>query len=271
MNHGLDIGGNAIGASTGFTIGVAANPGVPDLDNEIRRFAYKVEAGARIRHYPAGLRHATARRPSSSASRSFRIPVIAGIWPLTSLRNAEFMKNDLRVIVPDEIMLRMQQADTPELARAEGIKHRPRDAARRAADGRRAQGAGARPSAATAAPPRYRRGAACRKHGCSPARAPLHEPHKLRGLPLATFEESLKQLEKIVAQLERGDLPLEDSLRLFEEGMRLSAQCKQELDAAGRQSADSAEAARRLDAERSLFLRNKSSNSSLFRVRQFRG
>ena len=51
----------------------------------------------------------------------FRIPVIAGIWPLTSLRNAEFMKNDLRVCVPDEILLRMQQADTPEQARAEGI------------------------------------------------------------------------------------------------------------------------------------------------------
>jgi exodeoxyribonuclease VII small subunit len=49
---------------------------------------------------------------------------------------------------------------------------------------------------------------------------------------LATFEESLKQLEAIVAQLERGDLPLEDSIRIFEEGMRLSAQCKQELDAA---------------------------------------
>jgi exodeoxyribonuclease VII small subunit len=49
---------------------------------------------------------------------------------------------------------------------------------------------------------------------------------------LATFEESLKELETIVAQLERGDLPLEDSLKMFEEGMRLSAQCKQELDAA---------------------------------------
>ncbi len=52
----------------------------------------------------------------------FRIPVIAGIWPLTSLRNAEFMKNDLRVSMPDEIMLRMQKADTPDLARAEGIR-----------------------------------------------------------------------------------------------------------------------------------------------------
>jgi exodeoxyribonuclease VII small subunit len=49
---------------------------------------------------------------------------------------------------------------------------------------------------------------------------------------LATFEESLKQLEAIVAQLERGDLPLEESIKMFEEGMRLSAQCKQELDAA---------------------------------------
>ena len=52
----------------------------------------------------------------------FRIPVIAGIWPLTSLRNAEFMKNDLRVSMPEEIMLRMAQADTPDAARQEGIK-----------------------------------------------------------------------------------------------------------------------------------------------------
>ena len=49
---------------------------------------------------------------------------------------------------------------------------------------------------------------------------------------MATFEDSLKQLETIVAQLERGDLPLEDSIKMFEEGMRLSAQCKQELDTA---------------------------------------
>ena len=46
LNHGLDIGANAIGASTNFTIGVAANPGVPDIEHELRRFAYKVEAGA---------------------------------------------------------------------------------------------------------------------------------------------------------------------------------------------------------------------------------
>ena len=49
---------------------------------------------------------------------------------------------------------------------------------------------------------------------------------------MATFEESLKKLEHIVGQLERGDLPLEDSLKIFEEGMNLSALCKQELDTA---------------------------------------
>ncbi len=49
---------------------------------------------------------------------------------------------------------------------------------------------------------------------------------------MATFEENVKQLEAIVAQLERGDLPLDDSIRLFEEGMRLSGACKEQLEAA---------------------------------------
>jgi homocysteine S-methyltransferase len=121
LNHGLDIGSNPIGVSTGFTIGVAANPGVPDLDNEIRRFAYKVEAGAEYAItqpvFDLKLLEIFLKRIEA-----FRIPVIAGIWPLTSLRNAEFMKNDLRVSMPDEILLRMQKADTPDLARAEGIR-----------------------------------------------------------------------------------------------------------------------------------------------------
>ena len=121
LNHGLDIGGNPIGASTGFTIAVAANPGVPDLDNEIRRFAYKVEAGA---EYAITQPVFDLRVLEGFLKRieEFRIPVVAGIWPLTSLRNAEFMKNDLRVSVPDEILARMQRASTPELGRAEGVK-----------------------------------------------------------------------------------------------------------------------------------------------------
>jgi methionine synthase I (cobalamin-dependent)/5,10-methylenetetrahydrofolate reductase len=121
LNHGLDIGGNPIGASTGFTIACAANPGVPDIDNEVRRFAYKVEAGAEyaITQPVFDLRVLEA---FLKRIEDFRIPVIAGIWPLTSLRNAEFMKNDLRVSVPDSVMLRMQAAPSPEAARAEGIR-----------------------------------------------------------------------------------------------------------------------------------------------------
>ena len=125
LNHGLDIGSNSIGASTNFTIGVAANPGVPELENELRRFAYKVEAGAEYAITQAVfdlrlLKDFLERAKERTGERS--IPIIAGIWPLTSLRNAEYMKNDLRIAMPEEIMLRMAQADTPEAARAEGIR-----------------------------------------------------------------------------------------------------------------------------------------------------
>jgi methionine synthase I (cobalamin-dependent)/5,10-methylenetetrahydrofolate reductase len=120
LNHGLDIGHNAIGGSTGFAIAVAANPGVADLDFEVRRFEAKVEAGAEfcITQPVFDLR---VLEDFLRRIEGFRIPVIAGIWPLTSLKNAEFMKNDLKVRVPDEIMTRMSSAAGPDAARAEGL------------------------------------------------------------------------------------------------------------------------------------------------------
>ncbi len=121
LNHGLDIGSNAIGASTNFTIGVAANPAAPDLENELRRFAYKVEAGAEYAVTQAVF-DLRLLENFLERIRDHRIPILAGIWPLTSLRNAEYMKNDLRIAMPEEIMLRMAQAGTPEAARLEGIK-----------------------------------------------------------------------------------------------------------------------------------------------------
>ena len=121
LNHGLDIGQNPIGVSTGFTIGVAANPGVPDIENEIRRFIFKVEAGAEYAItqpvFDLRLLELFLKR-----TEEYRIPVIAGIWPLTSLRNAEFMKNDLRVSMPDDIMARMAAAQSPDHAKAEGVR-----------------------------------------------------------------------------------------------------------------------------------------------------
>jgi methionine synthase / methylenetetrahydrofolate reductase(NADPH) len=120
LNRGLDIGGNPIGAGTAFVIGVGANPGLPNLDEEIRRFEYKVEAGAEYAVtqpvFDLSLLESFLRRIDR-----FRIPVMAGIWPLVSVRNAEFMKNELRVSVPDSILERMARAKTPEAAREEGI------------------------------------------------------------------------------------------------------------------------------------------------------
>jgi methionine synthase / methylenetetrahydrofolate reductase (NADH) len=120
LNRGLDIGGNPIGAGTAFVIGVGANPGVPNLDEEIRRFEYKVEAGGEYAVtqpvFDLSLLENFLRRIEHC-----RIPVVAGIWPLVSVRNAEFMKNELRVSVPDSILERMTKAKSPEAAREEGI------------------------------------------------------------------------------------------------------------------------------------------------------
>jgi methionine synthase / methylenetetrahydrofolate reductase(NADPH) len=120
LNRGLDLGANPIGAGTGFVIGVGANPGLTDLDEEIRRFEFKVQAGAEYAVtqpvFDIRLLENFLRRIEHC-----RIPVVAGIWPLVSVRNAEFMKNELRVSVPDTILERMARAQTPEAARAEGV------------------------------------------------------------------------------------------------------------------------------------------------------
>lgn len=120
LNRALDLGGNPIGTGTGFVIGVGANPGLTDLDEEIRRFEYKVEAGAEYAVtqpvFDLRLLENFLRRIEHC-----RIPIVAGIWPLVSVRNAEFMKNELRVSVPDSILERMARTQTPEAAKEEGI------------------------------------------------------------------------------------------------------------------------------------------------------
>jgi methionine synthase / methylenetetrahydrofolate reductase(NADPH) len=120
LNRGLDIGANPIGAGTSFVIGVGANPGLPNLDEEIKRFEYKVEAGAEYvvtqPVFDLNLLENFLKRIEHC-----RIPVVAGIWPLVSARNAEFMKNELRVSVPDEVLNRMTRAASPEAAREEGV------------------------------------------------------------------------------------------------------------------------------------------------------
>jgi len=120
LNCGLDIGGNPMGSQTALLIGVGANPGASNLDAEIHRFELKVEAGAEYAVtqpvFDLDLLEVFLQRIAR-----VKIPVICGIWPLTSYRNAEFLVNELRVPVPEPYMRRMRLADTAERARQEGI------------------------------------------------------------------------------------------------------------------------------------------------------
>ena len=120
LNHGMDLGGNPMGSQTALLLGVGANPGAYNLDEEIRRYEAKVKAGAEYAVtqpvFDLDLLEVFLKR-----TEEFGIPVIAGIWPLTSFRNAEFMVNELRVPVPEPYMERMRSAENAEAARAEGV------------------------------------------------------------------------------------------------------------------------------------------------------
>ncbi len=123
LNRGLDPGGNQIGEPTRFVIGVGVNPAAVDLDHELKRFEWKVAAGAEF----------AITQPVFDVEQLERfmvriahvpIPVVAGIWPLTSVRNAEFLANEVPgVAVPDAVVARMRRANerSRDHAVAEGI------------------------------------------------------------------------------------------------------------------------------------------------------
>jgi methionine synthase / methylenetetrahydrofolate reductase(NADPH) len=123
LNHGRDPGDNAIGAPTQFVIGVGVNPAPIDLAQELKRFAWKVEAGAEFAVtqpvFDAAQLENFLRRTEGA-----RVPIVAGIWPLVSVRNAEFLANEVPgVSVPEAVISRMRKAGekSKEHAVAEGI------------------------------------------------------------------------------------------------------------------------------------------------------
>jgi methionine synthase I (cobalamin-dependent)/5,10-methylenetetrahydrofolate reductase len=120
LNHGLDIGGNPMGSQTAMVIGVGANPGALNPEEELRRLDWKVQAGAEY-FVTQPVFDADSLERFVRRVEHYRIPVIAGVWPLTSYRNAEFMMNELRVPVPEEYAERLRAADSGEKARQEGI------------------------------------------------------------------------------------------------------------------------------------------------------
>ena len=121
LNHGRDVGGNAIGRPTSFCIGVGVDPCAPDLKREIARFEWKVDAGAEFA-VTQPIFAPEALLAFLERIKHVRVPIIAGIWPLASYRNAEFMNNEVPgVQVPPPVLERMRSAGTKEAARAEGI------------------------------------------------------------------------------------------------------------------------------------------------------
>jgi len=123
LNHGVDIGNNPIGKPTAFSIGVGVNPGAVNLDEEIRRFEWKVEAGAEYAITQPVFDTGQLVTFLDKISH-VKIPIVAGIWPLISYRNAEFMHNEVPgVNVTHEILERMRIASeqSKEHAREEGI------------------------------------------------------------------------------------------------------------------------------------------------------
>ena len=123
MNRGLDLGGNAFGESTTFTIGVGVNPGHLDLDFELRRLDWKVKAGAEYA-ITQPVFDAEVLETFLDRIAPMRLPVVAGIWPLLSYRNAQFMNNEVPgVSVTDEVMERMRVASekSREHALREGV------------------------------------------------------------------------------------------------------------------------------------------------------
>jgi homocysteine S-methyltransferase len=121
LNHGLDIGGQSLGEPTSFHAGVMVNPS-RDLDQELRRLEFKVEAGAEFAVTRPVFDVAAFERFLKRVE-SLGLPIIVGVWPFESALNAEFMANEVPgVTVPDALVERMRRATTAEAAAAEGVQ-----------------------------------------------------------------------------------------------------------------------------------------------------
>ena len=123
LNRGQDPGGNSIGKPTCFVVGVGVNPAAIDPAHELKRFEWKVDAGAEFAITQPVFDPVQLEKFLRTIEH-VRIPVIAGIWPLVSVRNAEFLANEVPgVTVPDEVIARMRRANekSKEHAVAEGI------------------------------------------------------------------------------------------------------------------------------------------------------
>ena len=121
LNRGVDLAATPIGAPTKFLIGVGANPAARDMDRELSRFRYKVEAGANF-CMTQPVFEPKLLEDFLEKIKDCRIPVLVGILPLASHRNAEFLHNEVPGMqIPEALRKRMRLAVSNEAARAEGV------------------------------------------------------------------------------------------------------------------------------------------------------
>lgn len=122
MNRGIDLGGNSLNGQTRIVTGVGADPSSLDIEREYRRLCEKAEAGADF-VITQPVFDVEALLSFVKRIEHLHLPVIAGIWPLTSLRNAQFMKTEVPgVSVPDSIIERMAASEDREVQRNTGIE-----------------------------------------------------------------------------------------------------------------------------------------------------
>ena len=121
LNHGLDIGGNPDGLANRPAVGCGRESGRSEYGRRDPAHRNGKRRLARNTLLLSRCSISICWRRFSNESEPFKLPVVCGIWPLTSYRNAEFMVNELRVPVPEPLMERMRSADSAEKARQEGI------------------------------------------------------------------------------------------------------------------------------------------------------
>ena len=121
LNQGRDVGGQPIGRPTAFHVGVVANPTAPRIDEEVRRFAYKVEAGAEFA-VTQPIYDIDALDRFLALTERVRVPLIAAIRPFDSLLHAEYLANEVpNVHVPEALIDRMRRAEALGGAVDEGV------------------------------------------------------------------------------------------------------------------------------------------------------
>jgi methionine synthase I (cobalamin-dependent)/5,10-methylenetetrahydrofolate reductase len=123
LNGGIDLGGRSIGEPTALSIGVGVNPVHRDFEYEMKRFKYKVEAGAEWAiTQPVFDPASMFRFLEYLYKENIKIPIIAGVWPLLSHRNAVFMNNEVPgVVIPASIIKRMADVTDPDDAKKVGV------------------------------------------------------------------------------------------------------------------------------------------------------